>query len=136
MTTPFTAFAFNEHLKTHKLMGAHCASCDATFVPPREICPKDFTHKLAWVELSGSGTLVALTAVHIVPTAMEAKGYGRNNPYLSGIVELEDGMKVSARILGAAGPSLDLIGKPVHVAFLDDKAQDGEATTTLAFELI
>ena len=32
---------------------------------------------------------------------MIAEGYGRDNPYLAGVVELDEGVKISAQILGA-----------------------------------
>ena len=36
---PFTAASFNQYLAEHKLMGACCPACHATYLPPRAICP-------------------------------------------------------------------------------------------------
>jgi len=51
---------------------------------------------------------------------MNAEGYSRENPYCTGIVELEEGVKISARILGvdARNPSSIRIGSPGSVEFL------------------
>jgi uncharacterized OB-fold protein len=66
---------------------------------------------------------------------MAALGYGRDNPYCSGVVELEEGARVDARIEGidASTPESIQIGMPLKVKFL---REGGEAHTTaaLAFE--
>ncbi len=67
------------------------------------------------------GKLVAFTTVHIAPTAMLEAGYGRDNPYCTGIVELENGLRISAQILGvdAANPAAIAIGTPLRAAFVE-----------------
>ena len=112
-------------------MGAHCAACDETFVPPRPVCPHCQGEAMEWVEVSGKGKLAAFTAVYIGPNAMIAAGYDRNNPYLTGIVQLEEGPMISAQILGldAAQPTIDAIGTPLTVSFIER----GEAEAKRAF---
>ena len=132
---PFTVASFNQYLSEHKLMASHCPACDALYLPPRAICPKCHTDQLEWVETSGKGKLAAFTSVYVGPTAMIAEGYDRNNPYVTGIVELDEGVKISARILGvdAAHPEQIKIGTPMMVKFLE--RGEGEARRTfLAFE--
>ncbi len=66
---------------------------------------------------------------------MIAEGFDRNNPYVTGIVELDEGVKISARILGvdARHPEQIKIGTPMTVEFLEHG--EGEARRTfLAFE--
>ena len=72
------------------------------------------------VEMSGKGELVAFTTVHIAPTAMIEAGYGRKNPYCTGIVQLDEGPAISAQILGvdAARPQEIEIGMPLRVTFV------------------
>ena len=132
---PFTAASFNHYLGEHKLMGVRCPTCDQLYVPPRGICPACHSDQLEWVELSGEGTVAAFTVINIAPTLMIEEGYGRDNPYYAGVVELAEGSKVSARLLGfdAQNPSLDIIGTPVTVAFVEHG--EGEDTKTyLAFK--
>lgn len=132
---PFSAHAFNQYLDEKKLMGSRCNHCGASHLPPRAICPACQGEALEWFEASGAGRLVAYTSVYVVPSAMAAQGFGRDRPYLSGLVELEEGVTVSARILGLdpQNPAAIRIGQPLRVAFLE--SAEGEAQRTgLAFE--
>ena len=118
---PFTSASFEEYLSEKKLMGSHCTTCKQNFLPPRAICPNCHSDQLTWVEFSGKGKLVAFTSIYIAPTAMIEVGYGRDNPYLSGIVELDEGVKISAQILGldAKRPEQIKIETPLQVEFVE-----------------
>jgi uncharacterized OB-fold protein len=85
-----------------------------------------------WFELSGKGKLAAFTCISIGPSFMIAEGYNRNNPYISGVVALDEGARVDARIEGVdpKKPEEIRIGMPLKVKFL----QRGEGQTFLAFE--
>lgn len=132
---PFTAASFNQYLAEHKLMASHCPACDAVYLPPRAVCPTCHSEELAWVELSGKGNVAAFTAINIAPTMMIEEGYGRDKPYCTGIVEVDEGAKISARLLGfdPAAPSIEMIGTPVTVDFVETGEGDG-ARTYLAFK--
>jgi len=86
--------------------------------------------------MGGKGKLVAFTTVHIAPTAMIRAGYGRDNPYCVGIVQLEEGPSISAQILGVdpTQPQEIPIGIELQVAFVERGAGEEEGTT-LAFEI-
>lgn len=131
---PFTAASFNQYLAEHKLMGTRCPTCDTVYLPPRAICPQCHGEALEWVELAGRGKLVAFTSIHVGPSAMVAEGYDRNNPYVSGIVETEEGAKISARILGldARRPDVIWIGTALVVTFID-RGEGDTKSTMLAF---
>ncbi|MFZ5916345.1 MAG: Zn-ribbon domain-containing OB-fold protein [Chloroflexota bacterium] len=131
----FSGTSFYQFLGENRLMGSRCQSCGALHLPPRALCPACYGSDMAWEELSGQGKLVAFTAVHIAPTAMIQAGYGRDKPYCAGIVELEDGSRISAQILGVdpSAPEAITIGTPLRVAFV--QRGEGEAQRTyLAFE--
>jgi uncharacterized OB-fold protein len=131
----FTGWSFYQFLGEKKLMGSRCGSCGVLHVPPRAICPACFGEKMSWVEMSGEGKLVAFTTVHIAPTAMIEAGYGRDNPYCTGIVELAEGPAISAQILGVdpAMPEEIEIGTPLRVTFVQ-RGEGDQARTFLAFE--
>ncbi len=116
---PFTAASFDQFLGEGRLMATRCTGCGVLHLPPRAICPECFSESLEWVETSGRGTLAAFTAIAIGPAAMQAAGYSRDNPYCSGIVQLEEGVTVSALILGvdARHPETIHIGQPLVVGF-------------------
>lgn len=140
MTTterPFTAASFEQYLNEKKLMGSHCPNCDKSFLPPRAICSHCFGDQLEWVEFQGAGKLSAFTSIYIAPTAMIEAGYGRDKPYLAGVVELEDGVKFSGQILGldASQPDHVEIGAPLKAEFIERGEGDAKKTF-LAFRAI
>ncbi len=133
---PFTAAAFNRYLAEHKLMASRCPTCDALYLPPHAICPQCQGDALAWTELSGRGKLAAFTSIFVAPSGMIAEGYSRDNPYVAGVVELDEGVKISARILGvdARNPAAIQVGTPLSVEFLD-RGEGEQKKTFLAFKV-
>lgn len=115
-------------------MGSKCQRCGAVYVPPRPLCPACHSEEMEWIEMGGEGKLVAYTTVHIGPKLMIEEGYDRSNPYCTGIVELVEGPRISARILGvdAHDPQGIEIGTPLTVEFLD-RGEGEEKRTFLAF---
>jgi uncharacterized OB-fold protein len=87
-----------------------------------------------WIEMKGKGKLAAFTSISIGPPFMIREGYDRKHPYVSGVVELEEGVKVVARIEGVDGskPETIKIGMPLQVQFLH-RGEVGNSTTFLAF---
>jgi uncharacterized OB-fold protein len=132
----FNNESFQTYLSEHKLMGARCASCNTLYVPPRPLCPNCFGETMTWEEIGGHGQLRAFTVVHIAPSAMIEAGYGRDNPYFSGIVKLDEGPSVSAQILGAdpAHPEQLAIGAALKATFVE-RGEGEEARSFLAFEV-
>jgi uncharacterized OB-fold protein len=131
----FTGAAFYRLLDQHRLMAARCAACGALFLPPRPLCCNCHSTEMAWTELSGKGRLAAFTTVHIAPSAMIEAGYGRDKPYCTGIVQLEEGPSISAQILGvdAAQPDTIKIGMRLRAAYVEREVEDRKRTF-LAFE--
>jgi uncharacterized OB-fold protein len=128
---PFSADAFNQYIAEHKLMLARCTNCSALYIPPRAICPKCHGEAMEWAEASGKGKLAAFTVIYSGPTFMVSQGFDRKNPYISGVVELEEGPRISARITGIdpGRPEEIAIGTPLTVDFIET----GEAETKKAY---
>lgn len=133
---PFTFAVYQDYLNEGKLMATKCACCGNVYIPPRAICPETHESNMEWVELSGKGKIAAFTIIHIAPTAMVVEGYGRDNPYCSGIVELEEGARISAFISGvdAKQPENIKIGTPVNLAMMD-RGVGEEKRAFLAFSV-
>jgi len=131
---PFNDISYEQFLSEEKLMGARCQKCGVLFVPPRSICIKCYGTEMEWVEMKGKGKLAAFTCIAIGPPFMIKEGYDRKHPYVSGVVELEEGVKVVARIEGVDGskPETIKIGTPLQVEFLH-KGEGENSTTFLAF---
>ncbi|MGD2027915.1 MAG: Zn-ribbon domain-containing OB-fold protein [Anaerolineales bacterium] len=135
--TTITAAAFREQLAAGHLMGTECTNCGEQYLPPRPMCTACYGDEMNWVEMGPEGELAAFTTVYIAPTAMIEAGYGRDNPYCSGIVKLDNGLSVSAQILGvdAADAESIKIGSRVVVEFIA-RGEGMEKETFLAFRIV
>ncbi|MCB9112848.1 MAG: Zn-ribbon domain-containing OB-fold protein [Anaerolineales bacterium] len=132
---PFTQAAFNQYLAEHKLMTVKCTKCGGVYAPPREICPKCHSDEMEWVEANGKGKLAGFTVIYSGPTFMVEQGFDKKNPYVSGIVELEEGTFISARVTGLdmSKPEEIKVGTSLTVDFAE--FGEGEAKKTyLAFK--
>lgn len=131
----FSDHSYNLFLNEEKLMGSRCKACGARFVPPRPLCIQCFKSDMEWVEMRGKGELVAFTCITIAPPFMIAQGYDRKHPYCSGVVELDEGGRVDARIEGVDPnrPQGIKVGMPVRAKFLH-RQDPKEPETYLAFE--
>ncbi len=134
-TRPFSDVVYHQFLAEEKLMGSRCNHCHARYVPPRPLCPRCLRGDLEWEEANGRGRLVAFTCIAVAPPFMAAQGYGRKKPYVVGVVELEGGGRVDARIEGVdpQRPEDIRIGMPLKVKFLHLRDVEPPASY-LAFE--
>ena len=116
-------------------MGSRCLACQAVFVPPRALCPSCDSSTMEWERMEGRGKLVAFTCIAIGTPAMLKLGYGRENPYCTGVVELEEKARVVARIQGVdtRNPGTISVGMPLQVDFLQEDSGSG-SRTVLAFK--
>jgi uncharacterized OB-fold protein len=91
---------------------------------------------MEWVEMKGKGRLAAFTTIAVAPTLMIEEGYGRDKPYCTGVVELEEGPKISARLLGvdAMSPDEIKVGTPLAIDFVE-RGEGEEKKTFLAFRV-
>jgi uncharacterized OB-fold protein len=131
----FSKTAYHQHLNEHKLMGSRCTDCGKLYLPPRPMCTECYSQDITWVEMPVEGKLIAFTTIHIAPTAMIEAGYGRDNPYCSGLVELENGLTISAQILGvdASNPDEIKIGTKLRAAYID-RGEGDDRQTFLVFQ--
>ncbi len=132
---PFSDLSYDEFLNQERLMGSRCKSCGTQYVPPRSICVDCYGSEMEWIEMKGKGRLAAFTCINIPPPFMIAQGYNRKNPYCTGVVELEEGARVDARIEGVDcnQPENIKVGMPLKVKYLH--REEGEKKETyLAFE--
>lgn len=117
----FTFSAYSAQLAQEKLVGSRCKHCGHFSVPSKIICPVCRSTEAEAHEFSGKGRLAAFSVIYYGPTFMKDYGYGPQNPYVAGIVDLEEGPRVSAQILGLdiAHPESIRIGTPLTVTFIE-----------------
>ena len=96
----FNSLSYNRFLSNKKLMGSKCEKCRYVSVPPRPICAQCQSTDMALIEMEGEGKLAAYTVITAGTPLMVEEGYDRERAYCCGVVELEKGVKVTARILG------------------------------------
>ena len=132
---PFSDISYEKFLNEEKLMGTRCKGCGTQYVPPRSICVDCYGSDMEWIGMKGKGRLAAFTCINIPPPFMIAQGYNRKNPYCTGVVELEEGARVDARIEGVdcTKPEDIKVGMPLKAKYLH--REEGEKSETyLAFE--
>ena len=118
---PFTITSFDNFLKEKKLMASRCTQCNTLWLPPRPICLKCNSDEMEWRELNGRGKLLAFTVIGVGPMPMIDAGYDRDNPYCVGIVEMDEGPRIGAQILGVDvdHPENIKLGLPMTVEFVE-----------------
>jgi len=117
---PFNDTSYQRYLNELKIMGSRCKKCGALALPPRPICISCYSSEMEWIEFKGRGKLAAFTCIWVAPPFMIEEGFGRNNPYLVGVVELEEGVKTVCRINGLdpRKPDQIKVGTPLRADFV------------------
>jgi len=90
---------------------------------------------MEWVQFKGTGKLAAFTSIVVAPPYMAKEGFDRNNPYVVGVVELDEGVKTVARIIAvnAKKPEQIKVGTNLKAEFLK-RGEGPEKQTILAFK--
>ena len=106
------------------LRGHRCAECGATYVERRNGCAKCGGRDFDDVALPRTGTLRTFTVVH--------RGT-RGEPFVSGVVELDDGTVVKASIVGSGlAPEGLPLGQQVELV-TQSAGTDSHGTEAIAF---
>ena len=109
---------FWDACRRHRLELPYCRDCGNPHLPPGPVCPFCFSSAIEWRAASGRGTISSWTIVH-----KEWFPAFRNEiPYNVAQVELEEGPRVTANIVGAGNSALR-VGLKVEAVF-DDVTAD------------
>jgi len=76
------------------MKGSKCNKCGAKYFPPRKVCVKCGSKDMSEYELPRGGRLIAWSIVRYPP-----KEFDEFAPYIVGLVELDDGLRVIAQIV-------------------------------------
>ncbi len=95
MSTP--SKYWREIPQRYRLEANRCAKCGLKFFPPRLICPECLGRDLEAAKLADKGSLLTYTIIRVPPSQFKDQA-----PYAVGIVELEDGVKLTGQIVDAA----------------------------------
>lgn len=78
-------------------LGSKCGVCDKVFFPPRVVCDncgRKSIGKMKPCQLKGNGTVFTFSVVHEPP-----RGFGSQIPYVVGLIEMDEGVKLTAQIV-------------------------------------
>lgn len=117
---------FWEAALQHRLLLARCDECSELSHPPELSCAACGSDRRSWVEASGRGDLWSWTVCHppLLPW------FAQHGTWLVGVVELEEGPRMIARIKNVAHEDL-VIGMRMQVDF-EDLDSGGEAAGDVA----
>ncbi|WP_226480578.1 Zn-ribbon domain-containing OB-fold protein [Natrinema amylolyticum] len=73
-----------------------CRDCGEPFFPPAPVCPRCHARDVEWIESDAEGTLYAVTRQHRTAP-------GIPSPLVLGVVELDEGPRLLARVQAEYG---------------------------------
>ena len=103
--------AWRDYPQRYRLEAARCTGCGKVFFPPRLVCDKCGSRKFEGFRLKPFGSLATYT---IVRTPSEQ--FSSEAPFALGIVDMEDGVRLTAQIADAPFDELE-VGMPVKLEF-------------------
>ena len=95
----------------YRLEAAKCKGCGRMFFPPRLICSDCKSREFKAVKLADEGRILTYTVILVPPSQ-----FADQAPFAIGIIELDDGCRITAQIVDCAPGELE-IGKRVRVEF-------------------
>jgi|SRR5215831_14538428 len=107
--TPFLSY-----LEKGEIVATKCRNCNETYFPPRADCLSCRKSDMEWIPLDNRANLITFTEVNFAPPVFQ-----KETPYLLGVAELHNGMRVFAPISREISrkelkPGLELALTPVH----------------------
>lgn len=103
----------------YRLEAAKCKGCGHISFPPREICAECGKQGFEKKVLADTGKLLTYTIIRVAP-----EGFEDQAPYAVGIVELDDGVHLTAQVVDCDFAKLK-VGLRVRIEFRK-VSQEGE----------
>lgn len=95
----------------YRLEAGKCKNCGFIAFPPRTICPRCQSRAFETITLADSGKVVSFTIIRVPP-----QPFSDQAPYAVGIVDLDDGVRLTGQIVDCAFEELK-IGMRVKIEF-------------------
>jgi scaffold protein (connect acetoacetyl-CoA thiolase and HMG-CoA synthase) len=84
---------FREIPQRYRLEAGKCKKCGQVYFPPRLICPECKSKQFEMIKLNPEGKLLTYTIIRVASDKFSIQA-----PYAVGIVELNDGVKLTTQI--------------------------------------
>ena len=106
-----TARYHREVPQRYRLEAGKCTKCSYIAFPPRLVCPKCKCKEFKTVVLNDEGKLLTFTIIRVA-----SDKFSKETPYAVGIVELNDGVRLTTQIADVDVDKL-VIGQKVRLVF-------------------
>lgn len=106
--------------RRYRLEAGKCTKCGYIAFPERLVCPECGNRKFENYKLNDTGKIISFTTIEVGPTE-----FADQVPYNVGIIELDDGVKITAQITDARPEDLKIGGR-VRLEFRKIQ-EDGKA---------
>jgi uncharacterized OB-fold protein len=130
-TTPSLKAQFEAGLQEGELRIQSCHNCGKPNMYPRSHCPFCQSTDLGWVAAAGGGVLHSYTVVRAVPP----RGFEDELPYALGIVKLDEGVQLLARLEPSGDGDWAGYACDVRVAFAPRPGADSPRAPVAWFAL-
>lgn len=87
----------------YRLEGRKCQDCGNLSFPPRIVCSKCKSRNSQTYEFKGKGKLYSYTTIYQAPDRFDPQA-----PYVVGLVDLEEGERITAQITDALPESIEI----------------------------
>ncbi len=95
MTEKPTIEQYQKNIEEENFQAYKCVRCSAIIAPPSGSCYSCGGNEMDWAQVSGRATLISFTVIHVAPEEFQEEA-----PYVIAIMELEEGTRVTSRLLG------------------------------------
>lgn len=109
---------FYNALREGRFVLPYCMDCGRPHLPPGPVCPFCFSDSVEWRSASGRGRISTFTVVH----KAWFPAFVGDIPYNVVQVELDEGPRLTANVVGSPNESLE-IGLAVEIVFGDGIAR-------------
>ena len=101
-------------LKQRRLCVQRCDGCGMTWYPPAPLCPRCWSRKLSWAQMSGRGRVNSWVVFH----QSYFRSYDSDIPYNVAEVELDEGPRLLTNLVGIPNDKIRS-GMKVEIVFDD-----------------
>src|SRR5450830_1161897 len=101
-------------LQAHEVRLQRCTACQQFRYPAAMFCPNCLSDSAAWTAVPGRGVVYSYIIVH----QLYHPGFKDDLPYAVAVVELQEGPRVTANIVGCPNERVH-VGMPVVADFLN-----------------
>jgi hypothetical protein len=101
-------------LREHRVTAQRCTNCGTLRFPALPICDTCLDEGFGWVDVAATGTVWSYVVYH----RAFHEGFANDVPYVVAIIENDDGLRYTGRILSERDDVS--VGAPVKAVFADE----------------